>query len=257
MQAPDRVAISLFGIDILWYGVFLTVGIVLTILVITKRAPAHRISSDRILNYCIIAVLCGIVGARMYYVFFRWEYYSEDLGRILNLREGGLAVHGGLLFGLIVLLILCKIWKDRPLNVLDLFASAVPLGQAIGRWGNFFNEEAYGGPTDLPWAQIIDGQKVHPTFLYESIWCFLLFLFLQFLDRRRSFHGQIFLLYVILYSLERFFVEGLRTDSLMLTEHLRQAQVLSALAFFVAGCAYIYLWRKKKYKKTRKRRSAS
>jgi len=177
-------------------------------------------------------------------VAFEWDYYKANPSEIFDFRGGGLAVHGGLLFGIAALLVLSRIWKDRPLDLLDLVAGAVPLGQAIGRWGNFFNEEAYGPPTDLPWAQIINGVGVHPTFLYESLWCFALFIFLQFMDRRQKFLGQIFLLYVMLYSLERFFIEGMRTDSLMLTANLKQAQVLSAVAFLAALIAYIR-WRKK------------
>ena len=120
----------------------------------------------------------------------------------------------------------------------DLAAPVIPLAQAIGRWGNFFNEEAHGGPTDLPWAQIIDGVGYHPTFLYESVWCFLIFAFLMyFSDRRRTFRGQIICLYGVLYSAERFLVEGLRTDSLMIGP-LRQAQVISLA--IIAGCLILY-----------------
>jgi phosphatidylglycerol:prolipoprotein diacylglycerol transferase len=117
----------------------------------------------------------------------------------------------------------------------------VALAQAIGRWGNFFNSEAHGGSTDLPWAILVDGEKVHPTFLYESIWCFLLFFVLLFIDNRRKFEGQTFLLYGILYSLERFIVEGLRTDSLMLFGFIRQAQFLSLLVVVFGIIAYVYL----------------
>jgi phosphatidylglycerol:prolipoprotein diacylglycerol transferase len=244
MRAPDRVAFHILGIDILWYGVLVVTGIVLTMVVIFKRSRAHRLNPDRMLNYALITIPVGALGARIYYVAFEWDYYKANPSEIFDFRGGGLAVHGGLLFGIAALLILSRIWKDRPLDLLDLVAGAVPLGQAIGRWGNFFNEEAYGPPTDLPWAQIINGVGVHPTFLYESLWCFALFIFLQFMDRRQKFLGQIFLLYVMLYSLERFFIEGMRTDSLMLTANLKQAQVLSAVAFLAALIAYIR-WRKK------------
>ena len=167
--------------------------------------------------------------------------------RIINIREGGLAIHGGLLYGFGAAVILCYFWKVRPLNALDLVAPAVALAQSIGRWGNYFNSEAHGGPTDLPWAVTIDGITYHPTFLYESIWCFLLFFILIYIDNRRKFEGQTILLYGILYSIERFFVEGLRTDSLMLGP-FRQAQVISIVIIVVCIIAYVILSKRIKAK---------
>ncbi|MDR1953063.1 MAG: prolipoprotein diacylglyceryl transferase [Clostridiales Family XIII bacterium] len=246
MPIPDKVAYTLFGIDVMWYGILVAVGIGLSVAIPCYRAPKHGISSDKCLNYAIIIVLAGIVGARLYYVLFNLSYYGADWVRIFRVREGGLAIHGGLIFGILAALILCRFWKDSPLNLMDLCFASVPLGQAIGRWGNYFNSEAHGGPTDLPWAITVDGMKVHPTFLYESIWCFLLFLFLIRMDNRRKFSGQIVLLYAILYSFERFFVEGLRTDSLMLFGTFRQAQALS-LAVFIGGIiAYVILYKRAK-----------
>jgi phosphatidylglycerol:prolipoprotein diacylglycerol transferase len=133
------------------------------------------------------------------------------------------------------------------LNLLDLAVPAIAIAQSIGRWGNYFNSEAHGGPTNLPWGIPVNGQMVHPTFLYESIWCFLLFFVLIYIDNRRKFEGQTFLLYGILYSFERFFVEGLRTDSLMLGP-LKQAQVLSAAVFVLFTVIYILFRRKNKYR---------
>jgi phosphatidylglycerol:prolipoprotein diacylglycerol transferase len=179
----------------------------------------------------------------LYYVLFNWENYGGDLKKIINLREGGLAIHGGLIFGFVTAAILCYLWNVRPLNLLDLVVPAVALGQAIGRWGNYFNQEAHGGPTDLPWAIVVDGVKVHPTFLYESIWCFLLFIFLIVIDNNRKFEGQTFLLYGILYSFERFFIEALRTDSLMIGP-FKQAQVLSAIVFIVFLMIYMVMRKK-------------
>jgi phosphatidylglycerol:prolipoprotein diacylglycerol transferase len=132
---------------------------------------------------------------------------------------------------------------------MDLFFVSVPLGQAIGRWGNYFNGEAHGGATDLPWGIMVDGQKVHPTFLYESLWCLFMFFLLWYIDNRRKFTGQTFLLYAILYSAERFLVEGLRTDSLMLGP-LKQAQVLSIVVVAGSLCAYYYLYKKNAASKT-------
>ena len=165
--------------------------------------------------------------------------------KILNIREGGLAVHGGLILGFAVAVLLCRLWKIRPLNLMDLCVPTIALAQSIGRWGNYFNSEAHGGPTDLPWAVMIDGQGYHPTFVYESIWCFLLFLFLLYIDKHRKFEGQVVLLYGMLYSLERFFVEALRTDSLMIGP-FKQAQVLSLCIILVCLILYVFLYRKAK-----------
>jgi phosphatidylglycerol:prolipoprotein diacylglycerol transferase len=210
---------------------------------ICKRAPRHDLTGDKALNYAIFIAVAGIIGARLYYIIFKLPYYLEDPARMLQIREGGLAIHGGLIAGCIMAIVLCKLWKDNPLNIMDLFFVSVPLGQAIGRWGNYFNGEAHGGPTDLPWGIMIDGQRVHPTFLYESLWCLFMFFLLWYIDNRRKFIGQTFLLYCMLYSAERFFVEGLRTDSLMIGP-LKQAQVLSAIVIVGALCAYYYLYKK-------------
>jgi phosphatidylglycerol:prolipoprotein diacylglycerol transferase len=194
----------------------------------------------------LFCVPAGLVGARLYYVLFNLDDFVGDPMQIFNTRAGGLAIHGALLLGILMALILFKVWNISPLNGLDLAAPGFALAQSIGRWGNYFNQEAHGGPTNLPWAIIVDGESVHPTFLYESLWCLLLFLLLISVDNRRYFEGQTFLLYCILYSLERFFVEGLRTDSLMLFGEFRQAQVLSAAVFVICGIAYIHLRRKER-----------
>ena len=161
----------------------------------------------------------------------------------MNIRLGGLAIHGGLIFGLGAAAILCVIWKIRPLNAMDLAAPCIAIAQSIGRWGNYFNSEAHGGPTDLPWGVEINGMTYHPTFLYESIWCFMLFFFLIYVDNRRKFEGQTILLYGILYSVERFFVEGLRTDSLMIGP-FRQAQLLSLTVIIICTAFYLILRKK-------------
>ncbi len=240
MKYPNRVAFSIFGIDIMWYGILMASAIILATAIIYKRAPKHDLYSEKVLDFVIICVPAGIIGARLYYVLFNWKYYAGDFLKIINIRSGGLAIHGSLIFGILAALILCRIWKVRPLNILDLAAPAIAIAQSIGRWGNFFNQEAHGGPTDLPWAIMVDGQSVHPTFLYESIWCFLLFIFLIFLDNRRAFEGQIILLYGMLYSVERFFVEALRTDSLMFGI-LKQAQIISFVIFVLCMIFYFIL----------------
>lgn len=248
MPIPNPVAFTIFGIDVMWYGVLIASAIVLATLITYMRAPRHNLSSDRILDFVLICIPAGIIGARLYYVVFNWEQYSGDFFKIINLRLGGLAIHGGLIFGLGAAALLCALWKLHPLNVLDLAIPSVALAQAIGRWGNYFNSEAHGGPTDLPWAVTVNGQTYHPTFLYESIWCLLLFFFLIYLDNHRQFEGQIFLLYGILYSLERFFVEALRTDSLMIGP-FKQAQILSMTVIIIFAVIYVILYKHWKTKK--------
>ena len=230
---PDPVAFSPFGIDIMWYGVLIGAGVLLAAFVAYRRAPIHEIAPEKALDIMIICLPVGIIGARAYYVLFNWADYSGDFMKIINVRLGGLAVHGGLLAGFLACLIICRVREMGPLNIFDLFAPCIALGQSIGRWGNYFNSEAHGGPTELPWGIPVDGLMVHPTFLYESIWCFFMFFALVFIDNRRSFEGQTFLSYGMLYSFERFFVEILRTDSLMLGI-FKQAQVLSLVVF--AAC---------------------
>ncbi|HWQ80514.1 MAG TPA: prolipoprotein diacylglyceryl transferase [Anaerovoracaceae bacterium] len=247
MPTPNPVAFTILGIDIMWYGIIIAAAMVLAVIIIYKRAPIHEIASEKSLDFILITVPMGVIGARLYYVLFNWDFYAGDIYKIINIRNGGLAIHGGLILGFLTAVLLCRLWNIRPLNLLDLTVPAIALAQSIGRWGNYFNQEAHGGPTDLPWAINVGGQMVHPTFLYESIWCFLLFLFLLFVDSNRKFEGQTFLLYGMLYSFERFFVEWLRTDSLMLGP-LKQAQVLSAGVFVIFLIAYINLRRKSKYR---------
>ena len=243
MIAPDRVAFTIFGLDVMWYGLLIGGGFLLAALIAYKRAPKHGIKPDFILDLVIWMVPAAIIGARAYYVIFSWEDFSGDWSKIFDVRSGGLAIHGGLILCFLVGYFVCRHCKQSFIATAELAAVVIHLAQAIGRWGNFFNEEAHGGPTDLPWAQIINGVGYHPTFLYESIWCFLLFLFLLWFDNhRRSFDGQIICLYMMLYSVERFFVEGLRTDSLMIGP-LRQAQVIS-IVLFAAGLVLYFVLKK-------------
>lgn len=247
MPTPNPVAFTILNIEIMWYGIIIAAAIVIAVIVIYRRSPIHKIPSDKSLDFILISVPMGIIGARLYYVLFNWDFYAGDIYKIINLRAGGLAIHGGLILGFLTAILLCRIWRIRPLNLLDLTVPAIALAQSIGRWGNYFNQEAHGGPTDLPWAILVDGQMVHPTFLYESIWCFLLFLVLIVVDNNRKFEGQTFLLYGVLYSIERFFVEALRTDSLMLGP-LKQAQVLSLVVFIVFLIIYITMARKNSHR---------
>lgn len=249
MKAPDPIAFTVMGIDVMWYGVLIALGFMLAIYISYKRANKFNIKPDDILDFAIILLPASVIGARLYYVAFRWEYYQGNLQSIINIRNGGLAIHGGILFGIIAGIIVCKVKKINVLDLADLVFPSVAIAQSVGRWGNFFNSEAHGGPTDLPIAVIIDGQKFYPTFLYESLFCFLLFWILLWVSKKRNFKGQIALLYGMLYSLERYFVEGLRTDSLMLGD-FRIAQLVSILSIF--GCAIAYFILNKNSKEIRK-----
>lgn len=245
MRLPtlDPVAFVILDIEVRWYGILIAVGMLLGLLLAQRRAHSHEINPERVIDLALISIPVGVVGARLYYVVFNWAYYQGDFFKMIDIRSGGLAIHGGLLFGLITAAICCRIWKIQPLNFLDLIAPSLALAQSIGRWGNYINQEAFGKPTNLPWAIEINGQSVHPTFLYESIWCFLLFIALLLIARNRNFIGQIFLLYGILYSLERFFVEELRTDSLMLGS-FKTAQLVSATIIILFLLLYIYMNRR-------------
>lgn len=245
MKAPNPIAFTAFGIDVMWYGVLIGLGFCLAIILSYKRAPQLKIKSDDIIDLSIFLIPISIICARAYYVIFSWDRYRGDIAAILNIRGGGLAIHGGIIGGILVAIGFCYFKKIRFFDLADLIFPTVALAQAIGRWGNFFNSEAHGGPTDLPWAIEVNGQMVHPTFLYESIWCFMLFIFLSWMSHRRSFSGQIACLYGILYSIERALVEQLRTDSLMIGP-LKQAQVLSLCTIIV--CIILYSILKKKYK---------
>lgn len=240
MTAPDPVAFTIFGAEIRWYGILIAIGFALAIFISYRRAPQYGIKSDTLLDFAIWLMPLSVIGARAYYVLFSWKDYAGDPVSVFDIRSGGLAIHGGLIAGVLTAYIFCRVRKVSAIDLMDLIFPEVALGQAIGRWGNFFNSEAHGGPTDLPWAIEVDGEMVHPTFLYESVWCLLIFLFLIWFSRRASFRGQIVTLYGMLYSVERFMVESLRTDSLMIGP-LKQAQVISIAIFAVSLAAYVYL----------------
>ncbi len=207
---------------------------------------------SKYVDVAIFGSFFGIIGARVYYVvfnsskFFSHSSFIKNFVEIINLKGGGLAVYGGIIFSVAAGAIVCIIEKAKVLPVLDLAGMGFFLGQSIGRWGNFFNVEAFGSKTSLPWGMV--GSKIsqdfspaHPTFFYESIWCFFGFLFLNFLKNRRRFDGELFLVYLILYGFERFFVEGLRADSLMFFgTQIRVSQILSLILFFGALVCFIF-----------------
>ncbi|MGL5346374.1 MAG: prolipoprotein diacylglyceryl transferase [Peptostreptococcaceae bacterium] len=241
----DKVAFSIFGIDVMWYGVLMATGMILGTLIALKEAKRVGIKEDDVLDLAIFAIPAGLLGARLYYVIFNWGYYSQNPSQILNFRGGGMAIHGALIAGVLTGYIYTRIKKINFLKMADAVIIGMPLAQAIGRWGNFINGEAHGGPTDLPWGIMVNGEKVHPTFLYESIWNVGVFVVLWLFRKKKQYEGQIIVWYVGLYSLGRFFIEGLRTDSLMLGP-LRMAQVISLTGVIGAIIAHIYLSKKNK-----------
>lgn len=241
----NRIAFTIFGIDVMWYGVIISAGVLLGVLVALREAKRTSFKEDDLLDFLLYAIPAAIVGARAYFVIFSWDYYSQNLSRIVNIRSGGLAIHGAIIAGVITAIVFCKIRKVNFLELLDLVGPGLVLGQAIGRWGNYVNQEAHGGPTDLPWGIMIEGVKVHPTFLYESIINILIFMFLLwFRKHKKASHGQVFALYLILYSAGRFFIEGLRTDSLMFMG-MRVAQLISLAAIIIGLVMFIYVKNKK------------
>ena len=239
----DRVAFTVFGIDVMWYGILMATGMILGTYLALKEAKRVGISEDDVLNLAIFAIPAGVLGARLYYVIFNWGFYSQNPSQILNFRGGGMAIHGALIGGILAGLIYTKIKNINFLKMADIALIGMPLAQAIGRWGNYINGEAHGGPTDLPWGIMVDGVKVHPTFLYESIWDFGIFIFLWIFRKKKKYEGQVAIYYIILYSLGRFFIEGLRTDSLMIGP-LRMAQVISLVGVVGGIIAHIYLSKK-------------
>lgn len=241
----NPVAFRIFGIDIMWYGVLISLGVLLGVFFALKECKRVGFKEENLLDFLLIAIPSAIVGARAYYVIFTWDYYRENLSEIINIRNGGLAIHGALIAGIIVGILFCKIRKINVLELLDIVIPSVALGQSIGRWGNFINQEAHGGPTSLPWGIVVNGQKVHPTFLYESIIDLCIFIFLMwFRKNKKTTHGQVLALYFILYSAGRFFVEGLRTDSLMFLG-MRVAQLVSLSTILLGIALWVYLKKQK------------
>ena len=251
IQPLDRVFFQLGPITIYWYGVIIATGVLLGLWLATKESERLGIRKETFVDLVLIAVPIAIVCARAYYVIFQWDYYSKHIGEIPQIWNGGLAIHGGLIGAIATGVVFAKkrglsFWK-----LADIAAPSIILGQAIGRWGNFMNQEAHGGPVTREFLEslhlpefiinqmYINGQYYHPTFLYESIWNFIGFLLLLMLRRVHLRRGELFLSYLICYSIGRFFIEGMRTDSLMLTAHLRIAQVMSISLILLAVSIWI------------------
>lgn len=241
---PDSTAFEILGIEIKWYAIIICAAIVLGFALAARRAKERGMDSDFIWDLFIIIIPLAIIGARLYYVLFNLEYYIANPLQIFNTRAGGMAIHGAVILGALGMYLYARRKKTPFFKILDILAPSLILGQAIGRWGNYFNMEAYGAETNLPWAiQVYNAGRiisVHPTFLYESLWNLLVFAVLIFIvDKHKKVDGEVGCWYFILYSFGRFFIEGLRTDSLYMFG-LRTAQVVSIVSV-IAGFAVLYL----------------
>lgn len=250
--SPDAFVIGNFSVK--WYGVIMAVAIILAVSMAIVEGRKRQIESEDFLDLLLWVVPLGYVGARIYYVIFEWSYYSKHPDQIIAIWNGGIAIYGGLIAGLVVLLIFSYRRMLPPFLMLDVITPGVMAAQILGRWGNFFNQEAHGGPTTLHFLQslhlpdfIINQMKIggtyyQPTFLYESFFN-LIGLILILLLRHRKYlfkQGEVFMLYLGWYSVVRFFVEGLRTDSLYLTSGIRISQLLSLILFIAVIALFIY-----------------
>lgn len=254
----DRVAVQIGSVSIYWYGIIIGLGVFLGLWLAIRESERRGLDKDVFVDLLIYAVPISIISARIYYVIFEWSYYKDHLGDIVKIWNGGIAIHGALIGAVITTIVFAKAKNLSFWKLADIAAPSIILGQAIGRWGNFINQEAYGGEVSRSFLEnlflpdfiinqmYINGAYHHPTFLYESVWNFVGFAILIALRRVNLRQGELFLTYVIWYSIGRFFVEGLRTDSLMLFDTLRMAQVLS-LVLILVGVVLIIVRRKLGY----------
>lgn len=283
-NVPD--GFTVFGVEIKLYGIVIAVGILLAYLVATREAKRTGQNPELYLDYLLVGIIPAILCARLYYVIFSWDYYFvkgasfwETFLKVINLRHGGLAIYGGLIGGVLTCLIFCKVRKVSFLQMMDTIAIGIPLAQMLGRWGNFFNREAFGAYTDslfamaipleyyenhgtlagLQYSGIITDEMmqhtvngciwVQPTFLYEGMWNLALFIFLLIWRKRKKFQGELLAIYVAGYGLGRFWIEALRTDPLMIgNTGLRVSQVLALC--LVIGAIVFYVVRLRMSKRT-------
>lgn len=254
----NPVAIKIGSLPIYWYGIIMSSAILLGSLLSAKRAEKENINSDHIFNLILIVVPAAFIMARLYYVVFEWEKYAGNWLEIIAIWHGGLAIHGGLIGGFLAGFFYVRWQKLSFWQLSDVIVPSIILGQAIGRWGNFFNQEAHGDvvseafiqkfPGFIQKGMLIQGQYYNPTFLYESLWNLAVFGFLLwFASRPREGHGQVTFLYLMLYSVGRFVIEGMRTDSLMLGP-IRMAQFVSLTLIAISVIGLIYLAKKQKAK---------
>ena len=264
-------SIDLFGIEIAYYGIIIGTAILLGFWIAAREAKRTGQNPENYLDMGIIGVIAGIVVARLYYVIFSWDMYKDNLLDIFNLREGGLAIYGGVIAAVISVLVLAKVKHLSAPQIFDTIAMALLNGQMLGRWGNFFNREAFGGYTDSLFAmrlpldavrssdvteqmrrhiERIDGVsyiQVHPTFLYESLWCMVLLIILFAYRKHKKYEGELFLMYLFGYGLGRFWIEGLRTDQLLLPGvGIAVSQLLAGAIVVGTGAAMLYLRKKHK-----------
>ena len=256
-RSPGPILFELGPLAIRWYGLLIALAVLLGVTLSQYLASRRRVNPDLVGDLAIWLVIAAIPCARIYYVLFQWQEYAQNPGDIIAIWKGGIAIHGAILGGILAALIFARLNKVSVWQLIDLVVPSLALGQAIGRWGNFFNSEAFGKPTNLPWKLFIPPsnrpleylkyQYFHPTFLYESLWNILVFALLISLffwglknfDRLKV--GTLGLVYLIAYSSGRVWIEGLRTDSLMLGP-LRIAQIVSlvAIAFGIFGLVWLY-----------------
>ncbi|HFQ2592638.1 prolipoprotein diacylglyceryl transferase [Staphylococcus aureus] len=247
----DPVAFNLGPLSVRWYGIIIAVGILLGYFVAQRALVKAGLHKDTLVDIIFYSALFGFIVARIYFVIFQWPYYAENPGEIIKIWHGGIAIHGGLIGGFIAGVIVCKVKNLNPFQIGDIVAPSIILAQGIGRWGNFMNHEAHGGTVSRAFLEqlhlpnfiienmYINGQYYHPTFLYESIWDVAGFIILVNIRKHLKL-GETFFLYLTWYSIGRFFIEGLRTDSLMLTSNIRVAQLVSILLILISISLIVY-----------------
>lgn len=261
--------ISIFGFSIAYYGIVIVTGMMIAIWIAQREAKRTGQNPEQYLDLAMIGIAAGILGARIYYVIFAWDYYKDDLLSIFNIRQGGLAIYGGIIGACIAVVIYSRKKKQNFSLLMDTASMSIVFGQIMGRWGNFFNREAFGDYTNnlfamqLPVSAVraneitqkmrdhvvtvngVEYIQVHPTFLYESLWNVGVLLFLFWFRKRKKFNGEVFLMYLIGYGLGRIWIEGLRTDQLLLpVVGLPVSQLLSGC--LVVGCTILVVWKRKK-----------
>ena len=244
----NRVAFTIFGADIYWYGIIIATGLILAFIYASCETKKAGINQDDFLNMFLIALPCAIVCARIYYVIFNFSEYKDNITEIFDIRSGGIAIYGAIIGAVMVVIIYSKIKNIKLLKILDILAIGLLIGQSVGRWGNFVNGEAFGTSTNNIFAMTVVSKgitiadKVHPTFLYESLWNTLGIIILLTYKKRRIFEGELFSLYMIWYGFGRMCIEGLRADSLYIGS-LRVSQILSAI-ILILGILFIIYGRK-------------
>ena len=257
-------SISVFGFEINYYGIVIAIGMILALMLVLREAKLTGQNTENYYDLAIFVILFGVIGARLYYVIFEWDMYKDDLLSVFNIRNGGLAIYGGVLAGILTAYVFSRIKKLSFMQISDTAVLGLLVGQILGRWGNFFNREAFGGYTDNLFAmqikldevggiitdsiskniKVVDGIKyiqVHPTFLYESLWNLVLLAIIMIYKKHKKFDGEIISIYMMGYGLGRFMIEGLRTDQLLLPGiHVAVSQVVSIVMILTGAGVIIY-----------------